>query len=107
MKLENYIDKRLEPVQETIKGLKKLLYGNGEERGMKVKLENIVAIRKHNRWLIGAFCVVLLAVMWSAGYWAFKVAVNQIVDERNAEIVEMINELDYKLNNMTIEIIEE
>lgn len=110
MKIEEYLRERFDEVWRAIERLNKTLYGNGEEKGIKTKLSNVLAIKKHNRWLIGAFCVVLLAVIWTSGYWAFKVAVNQIVDERNTEIVEMINELDYKIaerNEISPELIKE
>lgn len=65
-------------------------------------------VRQYKKWMIGVFAVALIMAVWSAGYWAFNVAVEDIVDrvvlEKNNELVNKIDEINNKLKEIEFEV---
>jgi hypothetical protein len=85
--LEDYKKETIEPVVKEFKEWKAI-----KEYTLK---------QKAFRWsLVGIFGVALLVAFWNGGKWA----INMALKERDNHLIQMIGELNYKLDNMEFEV---
>lgn len=119
MKLEDFLTGMSRDLKEVIKqttitnGRVSSLesYNEQEVKPVVKAFNNQQAVNKYTlkqkalRWSLAcAFGVALLTAVWNAGYWAFQHTIDGIVERENRELVEKIDKLNDKLQDMEFNI---
>lgn len=86
-------------------------YKKDELEPMVKAFSNQQAVKKYTlkqkafKWSLAmAFGVAAITAVWNAGYWAFQKTIDGIVEKENQELVQKIEELNIKLNDLEFNI---
>lgn len=86
-------------------------YKKNEIEPVVKEFNNWRAVKKYTlkqkafRWSLAcAFGVALITAFWRGGIWAFEKSIGDIVDRNNSGLVEKIEELNIKLNDLEFNI---